>query len=125
MQARARYRVLTPSPGYLLTECEITREPSLPDGWLILSNRQVADGASRASIAERLRALTGAPPRITLPARAREVVTRLRWRFERGPIPPGLVAYTRWPWVVSNDRLVADGWRPTVTNEQEIGRAHV
>ena len=67
---------------------------------------------------ERLRALTGAPPRITLPARAREVVTRLRWRFERGPIPPGLVAYTRWPWVISNDRLVADGWRPTVTNEQ-------
>ncbi|MFZ9628836.1 MAG: NAD-dependent epimerase/dehydratase family protein [Ilumatobacteraceae bacterium] len=67
---------------------------------------------------ERLRALTGAPPRVTLPARAREVVTGLRWRFERGPIPPGLVAYTRWPWVVANDRLVADGWRPTVTNEQ-------
>ena len=67
---------------------------------------------------ERLRALTGSPPRVTLPARAREVVTGLRWRFERGPIPPGLVAYTRWPWVISNDRLVADGWRPTVTNEQ-------
>lgn len=67
---------------------------------------------------ERLRALTGAPPRVTLPARVREVVTGLRWRFQRGPIPPGLVAYTRWPWVVANDRLVADGWRPTVTNEQ-------
>lgn len=67
---------------------------------------------------ERLRALTGNPPRLKLPSRVREVVTTLRWRLERGPIPPGLVAYTRWPWVVANDRLVADGWRPTVTNEQ-------
>jgi hypothetical protein len=36
----------------------------------------------------------------------------------RGPIPPGLSAYTRWPWLVANDRLKAHGWRPTVTNEQ-------
>jgi len=67
---------------------------------------------------ERLRALTGSPPRLQLPSRWREVVTGLRWRLERGPIPPGLVAYTRWPWVVSNDRLVADGWQPAITNEQ-------
>ena len=43
---------------------------------------------------------------------------RLRWRFQRGPIPPGLRSYTREPWLVANDRLKAQGWRPTVTNEQ-------
>ena len=47
-----------------------------------------------------------------------EVVGRLRWRFQRGPIPPGLRSYTRWPWLVANDRLKAEGWAPTVTNEQ-------
>ena len=42
----------------------------------------------------------------------------LRWRFQRGPIPPGLRSYTRAPWLVANDRLKAHGWTPTVTNEQ-------
>ena len=50
--------------------------------------------------------------------RLNEVVTNLRWRFQRGPIPPGLRSYTRWPWLVANDRLKAAGWQPTVTNEQ-------
>jgi len=74
-----------------------------PDGW--------APG-------ERVRALTGQRPRIQLPDRLAEVVAALRWRFQRGPIPPGLRSYTRAPWVVANDRLKAVGWRPTVTNEQ-------
>ena len=34
------------------------------------------------------------------------------------PIPPGLRSYTRAPWTVANDKLRAEGWRPTVTNEQ-------
>lgn len=67
---------------------------------------------------ERVRALAGAVPRVKLPARMNEVVTNLRWRFQRGPIPPGLRSYTRWSWLVANDRLKAAGWRPTVTNEQ-------
>jgi len=67
---------------------------------------------------ERVRALSGSVPRIKLPERVDEVVSRLRWRFQRGPIPPGLHSYTRWPWLVANDRLKAEGWRPTVTNEQ-------
>jgi len=74
-----------------------------PDGWI--------DG-------ERVRALTGARPRLQLPDRAAEVVAAVRWRFQRGPIPPGLRSYTRAPWLVANDRLKAQGWRPTVTNEQ-------
>ena len=57
-------------------------------------------------------------PRLKLPDRVSEAITGLRWRFQRGPIPPGLRSYTRSPWLVANDRLKAVGWRPTVTNEQ-------
>jgi nucleoside-diphosphate-sugar epimerase len=74
-----------------------------PDGWVR---------------GERVRALTGAVLRVKLPDRLDEVITNLRWRFQRGPIPPGLRSYTRWPWMVANDRLKAEGWTPTVTNEQ-------
>ena len=74
-----------------------------PDGWVA---------------GERVRALSGAVPRLKLPDRLAEVIGNLRWRFQRGPIPPGLRSYTRWPWLVANDRLKAEGWAPTVTNEQ-------
>jgi nucleoside-diphosphate-sugar epimerase len=74
-----------------------------PDGWVA---------------GERVRALAGAVPKVKLPDRVNEVVSDLRWRFQRGPIPPGLRSYTRWSWLVANDRLKAEGWRPTVTNEQ-------
>ncbi len=74
-----------------------------PDGWVA---------------GERVRALAGAGPRLKLPERLRSMIDEVRWRFTRGPIPPGLSAYTRWPWLVANDRLKAHGWRPTVTNEQ-------
>jgi nucleoside-diphosphate-sugar epimerase len=74
-----------------------------PDGWVA--------GA-------RVRALSGERPRLPLPDRLSEVLGRLRWRFLRGPIPPGLRSYTRDSWVVSNGRLRAEGWSPTVTNEQ-------
>jgi nucleoside-diphosphate-sugar epimerase len=74
-----------------------------PDGWVP---------------GERVRALSGERPRLPLPERLSELVAGLRWRFLRGPIPPGLLPYTREPWVVSNGRLRAAGWTPTVTNEQ-------
>lgn len=74
-----------------------------PDGWIR---------------GERVRALSGERPRLPLPERVREVIGALRWRFQRGPIPPGLHSYTRESWVIANDRLRAEGWRPTVTNEQ-------
>ena len=67
---------------------------------------------------ERVRALTGQRFRLPLPSRVGDVVGRLRWRFQRGPIPPGLRPYTRASWVVANDKLRAAGWAPTVTNEQ-------
>ena len=65
-----------------------------------------------------VRALSGVGPRVKLPDRFADLVASLRWRFQRGPIPPGLLRYTRAPWLVANDRLRAEGWTPTVTNEQ-------
>ena len=67
---------------------------------------------------DRVRALSGQRLRLPLPDRAADVVGALRWRFQRGPIPPGLRSYTRAPWTVANDKLRAEGWHPTVTNEQ-------
>ncbi len=67
---------------------------------------------------DRVRALTGQRFKLPLPDRLGEVVGALRWRFQRGPIPPGLRSYTRDPWIVANDKLRAEGWVPTVTNEQ-------
>lgn len=65
-----------------------------------------------------VRSLWGMAPRLRLPDRMSEIVSDLRWRFQRGPIPPGLRPYVRSTWLVSNGRLRAEGWTPTVTNEQ-------
>jgi nucleoside-diphosphate-sugar epimerase len=67
---------------------------------------------------DRVRALSGQRLRLPLPDPVADVVGALQWRFQRGPIPPGLRSYTRAPWTVANDKLRAEGWRPTVTNEQ-------
>jgi len=66
----------------------------------------------------RVRSLWGMAPRLRLPERVGEFVADIRWRFQRGPIPPGLRPYVRSPWLVSNGRLRAEGWAPRVTNEQ-------
>lgn len=68
--------------------------------------------------AERVLALTGDMMRVPLPDRWAEAVETLRWRFQRGPIPPGLRAYTTSSWFVANDKLRATGWIEQVTNEQ-------
>jgi len=90
---------------------------------VVLAAEQRLDGVYNVApdgrvAGERVRALAGAVPRLKLPERVTEVIGNLRWRFQRGPIPPGLRSYTRWPWLVANDRLKAEGWTPTVTNEQ-------
>jgi nucleoside-diphosphate-sugar epimerase len=90
---------------------------------VVIATEQRLDGVFNVSpdgwvAGERIRALAGSAPKVKLPDRVAEVVARVRWRFQRGPIPPGLRSYTRWPWLVANDRLKAEGWRPAVTNEQ-------
>jgi hypothetical protein len=74
-----------------------------PDGWM------AGDTA---------RALAVARPRLRLPAPAATLMARLRWRFQRGPIPPGMLPFTQHPWVVASDRLRAEGWAPRSTSEQ-------
>jgi nucleoside-diphosphate-sugar epimerase len=67
---------------------------------------------------ETVRALAGSPPRLKLPPWLVGPVGAIRWRFQRGPIPSGLRSYASYAWLVANDRLRAEGWEPTVTNEQ-------
>lgn len=74
-----------------------------PDGWI--------DGAT-------VRDLAGRKATVRPPAWLLDWVARVRWRLQRGPIPPGLLPYLSHPWLVANDRLRAAGWVPTVTNEQ-------
>lgn len=74
-----------------------------PDGWIA---------------GDTVRALAGSTPRLALPPKLAGWWAQQRWRFQRGPIPPGLVPYTEQPVVVANDRLVAAGWTPRWTNEE-------
>lgn len=90
---------------------------------VVLAVRRRLDGVYNVAptgwiAGERVRALSGERPRIPLPERVSEVLGSVRWRFQRGPIPPGLRSYTHEPWVVSSGRLIEQGWLPTVTNEQ-------
>jgi nucleoside-diphosphate-sugar epimerase len=74
-----------------------------PDGWIP---------------GDTLRALAGQAPRPRLPAWLAGRVAEWRWQLKLGPIPPGLLQFTMYPWVVSNDRMRAAGWKPRHTNEQ-------
>lgn len=90
---------------------------------IVLAIRQRLDGVFNVAPdgwvpGERVRALSGERPRLPLPERLSEVIASLRWRFQRGPLPPGLASYTREPWIISNGRLRDMGWQPTITNEQ-------
>jgi len=94
----------------LATAVEVVRRAQLdgpcnvaPDGWIP---------------GDVVRDLGGVAPRPAMPLRLGRLLARIRWRFQRGPIPPGLLPYTAYPWLVANDRLKATGWRPRYTNEQ-------
>jgi nucleoside-diphosphate-sugar epimerase len=74
-----------------------------PDGW-------VPDDTARA--------LAGGPARLALPERVARPL-QAAWRaLSPTREVPGVEPYTRHPWVVANDRLVAAGWRPQHSNEE-------
>ena len=88
-----------------------------------LARRRRLDGAYNVAPAgwmsgETVRALAVARPRLRLPAPVALVLAKLRWRFQRGPIPPGMLPFTQHPWVVASDRLHGEGWTPRFTSEQ-------
>ncbi len=74
-----------------------------PDGWLT---------------GDELRALLGPRARLRIPAPIARPVHRLLRRRRSRPLPEGLLPYTMYPWVVSNDRLESAGWTPTVGNDE-------
>jgi UDP-glucose 4-epimerase len=75
------------------------------DGWL-------DDAEARAVLPSRV-----FPP---LPAQLVERVLARTWAAGLGDVPPGVVPYVAYPWVVANDRLRGLGWQPAHTNEQAI-----
>jgi nucleoside-diphosphate-sugar epimerase len=81
-----------------------------PDGWLSPEARRRLQG--------------GLLPDLPVPVPVAERVRALRWRLASRGLPAGVQAYTRYPWVVANDRLRAAGWVPAHTNEEAFVEAH-
>jgi len=80
-----------------------------PDGWIS---------------GDMARELAGGAPRVRLPERVAVRIAGLRWRWGMAPTPPELLPYTVHPWVVANDRLRADGWRPASSSEEAYVASH-
>ncbi|MEC9058031.1 MAG: NAD-dependent epimerase/dehydratase family protein [Actinomycetota bacterium] len=74
-----------------------------PDGWLT---------------AEEVRELVGARPIIRLPVPLPRRLDRYVTRRVGHQAPTGLLPYTRYPWVVANDRLRTTGWVPRYGNDE-------
>jgi UDP-glucose 4-epimerase len=63
-----------------------------------------------------------APPSL-VPAMPAELLVRVltrTWQAGVGEIPPGVVPYLEHPWVLSNEKLRARGWRPAHSTHQAI-----
>lgn len=73
---------------------------------------------------EQVRSLVGVPPKVPLPDRVAGRLVRLGFRWGLGATPPELVPYTLQPWVVAGDLLRAEGWAPSVSNEEACVEAH-
>ena len=71
-----------------------------PDGW-------IPDATARA--------VAGGPLRVALPEPVVEWLTRAS---------PAVLAYATHPWVVANDRLRAEGWKPEHSNEEALVATH-
>ncbi len=74
-----------------------------PDGWLSPGE---------------LRALLGARPKIRLPLPLPERLDSYVARRVGHAAPEGLLPFTRYSWVVANDRLRAEGWEPRYSSAQ-------
>lgn len=81
-----------------------------PDGWLSPGE---------------LRALLGARPKIRLPMPLPKRLDRYVARRVGHAAPEGLLPYTRYSWVVANDRLRAQGWAPRYSSAQAFVIADV
>ena len=80
-----------------------------PDGWVS---------------GDTVRSLAGGAPRVRLPERLALRLADLGWRWRLAPTPPALLPFTVHPWVIANDRLRAEGWEPSSSNEEAYVSAH-
>jgi nucleoside-diphosphate-sugar epimerase len=74
--------------------------------------------------ADRIRALVGGSPRLSLPGWLARRLSDIGWRYQLAPTPPGFVPFVTESWVVANDRLRALGWEPTLTNDEAFVAGH-
>lgn len=81
-----------------------------PDGWLSPGE---------------LRALLGARPKVRLPMPLPKRLDRYVARRVGHAAPEGLLPYTRFSWVVANDRLRVQGWEPRFSSAQAFVIADV
>lgn len=84
----------------------------LDDTYNVAPNGLVGDAKARA--------VAGAIPRPALPRRIAYVANDLIWRRHYSAAFAAAQPYLEHPWVISNDRLQAEGWRPTYTNEEAL-----
>jgi len=94
-----------------------------------LAGRRRLDGAfnvaPEGSIpGDQVRSLAGVPVKVPLPRRMASRLLRWRFRVGLGSTPPELLPYVQHPWVVASDRLRAEGWAATVSNEEACVEAH-
>jgi len=80
-----------------------------PDGWIP---------------AEELVALAGPKARLRVPGWLARRLAGARYRLGLAPTPPGIVPYTTYSWVVSNDRLTGLGWSAANSNEEAYVAGH-
>jgi nucleoside-diphosphate-sugar epimerase len=66
------------------------------------------------------REVAGAPPRPAIPRRMADFFNRLTWRVRYRSDFYGAQPYLQYPWVVSSDRLLAEGWTPAYTTEEAL-----
>ena len=76
-----------------------------PDGWVP---------------GEQVRPLVSPGLGVVLPERMARRVMRLGWATGLLDTTPAVVPYLVHPWVVANDRLEAQGWRPAHSNEEAL-----
>jgi UDP-glucose 4-epimerase len=70
--------------------------------------------------AEALRELVPRPIVPSVPADVLRRALLRMWKSGVGDVPPTVVPYLVFPWVVASDRLQALGWEPSHTNEETI-----
>lgn len=66
------------------------------------------------------RAVSGVVPRPSLPRRAAFIANKAAWRVRHGSAFVAAHPYLEHPWVLSNDKLRAEGWAPQYLTEEAL-----